>query len=223
VSTAWGVSAIQWWDVEFWNRRVTRSFVAADDNFAYTTFPQSAVRIDPATGAVAGTSDAPRYVVGVEGDHRFELAGTERSANVGLVVVDAARPYRAIWSSSGLRTDGWTRPGVPASIRLYPRPERPPEVARVRVRISAPSTAAARYRLTAATADRAGDVAAGGVVEEVVLVCNEPHTPADIIVIAPASARIEGPPLGPEPEPSRLVGVRIGPVDVGFTGRSCAP
>ena len=222
VSTAWGLSAIRWWDVEFWNRRVTRSFVADDDNFTYTGFPQGVVQIDPSTGVLAGTADAPRYVVGAEGDPRFELAGVQHASNVGLVVMDAVRPYRAVWSSSGLRTDGWTRPRVPASIRVYPRPGRSPEVARVRIQISAPATAAASYRVFAATEDRMGEVAPGGVADEVVLVCAEPRTPADVTVIAPAGARIEGPPLGPEPGPSRLVGVRLGPVDVSFTGRSCA-
>ena len=69
------------------------------------------------SGVVAGTADAPRYVIAAEGDPRFQLAGSEYAANVGLVVLDAVRPYRAVWSSLGLRTDGWTRPGVPATIR----------------------------------------------------------------------------------------------------------
>ena len=221
ISTAWGVSAIQWWDVEFWNRRITRSYVARDGNFTYTTFPQGVFEIDPVSGVVAGTADAPRYVIAAEGDPRFQLAGSEYAANVGLVVLDAVRPYRAVWSSLGLRTDGWTRPGVPATIRVHPRPGLRPEVASVHIRISAPPTAAARYRVSAPTANRVGEVAPGASADEVVLLCAEPSSPVDVSVAPSTSARIEGPPLEPEPGPDRLVGVLIGPVAVRFTGRPC--
>jgi hypothetical protein len=79
-----------------------------------------------------------------------------------------------------------------------------------------------RYRITAATAPRVGEVPPGGTADKVVLVCSEPRRPVDVTIATPAGARIEGPPLGPEPGPSRVVGVRLGPVDVGFIGRPCA-
>jgi len=221
VSTGWGVSAITWWDVEFWNRTITRSYVARDGNFAYTGFPQREIEIDPVSGVLEGTARAPRYVVAVPGDPRFALAGTPHARNVGLVVVAAERPYRAVWSTRGVRTDGWTRPGVPATVRVHPRPGSDPEVARVSVRILAPGADEARYTISAGTLDRSGRLAAGAAIDEVVLACVGPRRPVDVTVAASTSARVAAPRLEPELGLSRLVGVRVGPVSVEATGRGC--
>ena len=216
-------SAIQWWDVEFWNRRITRSYVARDRNFTYTSSPQGVFEIDPGVGSRRNGRRAAVRHRRAGRPSLFQLAGSEYAANVGLVVLDAVRPYRAVWSSLGLRTDGWTRPGVPATIRVHPRPGLRPEVASVHVRISAPPTAAARYRVSAPTANRVGEVAPGASADEVVLLCVEPSSPiVEVASVHPVDGRrIEGPPLEPEPGPDRLVGVLIGPVAVRFTGRPC--
>jgi hypothetical protein len=221
LSTAWGVSAIQWWDVEFWNRTITRSFVASDGNFTYTNFPQRTLEIDPVSGVVPGTSNAPRYVVTTEGDPRFRLSGRRHASNLGLVVLDAERPYRAVWSSRGLHTDGWTRPGVPASIRVHPRPGAGPVVERVHLRLYAPERAAARYRVVADTTDRAGEIAARAAADEIVLVCVTPDRPVDVSITASTSARVPSAPLSPEVGATRLVGVGLGSVAVQPTGRTC--
>jgi hypothetical protein len=221
LSTAWGVSAIQWWDVEFWNRSITRSYVAEDGHFAYTGFPQREIRIDPVTGVLAGTERAPRFVVMAPGDPRFGLAGERRAENVGLRVIDAERPYRAVWSTAGLRTDGWTRPGVPAIVRIHPRPGARPELAQLAIRIAAPESTPAEYRVTAGTASRSGTLEAGTATDEPLLACVGPRSPAVAIVTSPTAASVDGPPLGPDPEPTRLVGVPVGPVEVEWTGRPC--
>jgi hypothetical protein len=221
LSTAWGVSAIQWWDVEFWNRSITRSYVAEDGHFAYTGFPQREIRIDPVTGVLAGTERAPRFVVMAPGDPRFGLAGERRAENVGLRVIDAERPYRAVWSTAGLRTDGWTRPGVPDIVRIHPRPGARPELAQLAIRIAAPESTPAEYRVTAGTASRSGTLEAGTATDEPLLACVGPRSPAVAIVTSPTAASVDGPPLGPDPEPTRLVGVHVGPVEVEWTGRPC--
>ena len=221
ISTAWGLSAIQWWDVEFWNRSVTRSYVARDGNFAYTNFPQRTAEIDRASGVIAGTARAPRYVVVAAGDSRLQLSGRRHAANLGLVLLAVDRPYRAVWSSHGLRTDGWTRPDVPASTRIYPRPGSRSEVERVRVRLSAPDAAGVRYRISADTADRVGTLAPRASSDEVVLVCATPRAPVDVTITTSTSTLIAGAPLSPEAGPSRLVGVRVGPVAVQPTGQPC--
>jgi Dolichyl-phosphate-mannose-protein mannosyltransferase len=221
ISTAWGVSAIQWWDVEFWNRDVTRAYVAPDGNFTYTPFPTRTLDIDPVTGEIEGTADAPAYVVGAPGDPRFGLVGAEHAANAGIRVQAVERPYRAAWSSRGLSTDGWTRPGVAASIRVHAPPGAAPEVSRVRIGLRAPESAEARYRITTETADRTGAIAAAEFTEETVLVCIAGGSPVDVFVRTPTGALAPGPPLMPEPEPHRQVGVLLGPVDVRGTGRPC--
>ena len=161
VSTAWGLSAIQWWDVEFWNRTVTRSYAARDGNFTYTPFPDMTLAIDRASGAIEGTADAPGYVVVAAGDPRFGLEGAEHAVNAAFRILSVERPYRAAWSSAGLQTDGWTTPGRPASIRLYARPGARPEVERVEITLHAPASSDATYRIESETTDRSGAVSAG--------------------------------------------------------------
>jgi hypothetical protein len=171
---------------------------------------------------LAETAGAPPYVVAAAGDTRFGLEGSRLAANVGLVVIDAERPYRAVWSTTGLRTDGWTRPGVPARIRVHARPGARPEVARLSIRILAPESAPAEYRVAAETVVRSGALSAGGATDEVVLLCaGGPGLPALATVSSSAAAPVEGPPLGPDPEPTRLAGVSVGPVVVEWTGRPC--
>jgi hypothetical protein len=221
VSSAWGLSAIQWWDVEFWNNTITRAYGAADGNFSYTPFPLRTLEIHRTTGLIEGTADAPAYVVVVPGDPRFGLAGAAHAASSGLRVIASERPYRAVWSSRGLSTDGWTRPGVPASIRVHaPRGARG-EVSRMRIRLRAPEEDEARYRISTALAERPGAISPAGTAEETVLVCVAPGFPADVAIRTSTSALVPGPPLFPEPEPHRRVGVLVGPVVVERTGRPC--
>ncbi len=221
VSTDWGSSAIRWWDIEFWNRTVTRAYAAPDGNWVYTPFPRRTLEIDPATGVFEGTADAPAYVVVAPGDPRFGLAGQTHAENVGLRVLAVDRPYRATWSSRRLQTDGWTTPGVPASIRVYGRPGAAPDVERVRITVVAPRAGAAAYRVATETAHRSGAVAAGSPSIETVFVCVAPGRPVDVTVTASSSTLAGGPPLGPEPEPPRRVGVGIGAVEVTPTRQPC--
>lgn len=221
LSTAWGLSAIQWWNVEFWNRTITRAFVARDGNFTYANFPLRTISLDPTTGVVAGTARAPAYVVMAPGDSRFGLAGSVHAENAGVVVLAADRPYRAVWSSRGLRTDGWTFPRRRASIRVYGAPKGAPEVHRVTITLRAPPESAAAYRISTETADRPGGVSAGSTAEETVFLCVGPRAPVDVTLGSPTGVLVEAAPLHPEPGPMRRVGVGLGGVAVEPTGRPC--
>ena len=221
VSTDWGLSAIHWWNVEFWNRAITRSYAAPDGNFTYTPFPDRTLEIDRESGAIGGTADAPGYVVVAAGDPRFGLAGAEHAVNAGFRVLSVERPYRAAWSSSGLQTDGWTTPDRPASIRFFARPGARPEVQRAEITLQAPATSDATYRIATETADRSGAIAAGATAEETVFVCARPGTPVDVTLTSPTAALVDGPPLGPVPGPRRRVGVGLGAISVEATGRPC--
>jgi hypothetical protein len=223
VSTAWETSAIRWWDVEFWNRTVTRALGAPDGNFTYTPFPLRKLRIDPVTGAVAGTANAPRYVVASPGDPRFGLAGTRHAENVGLVVLDAERPYRAIWTTTGLTTDGWTRPGKAAIIRIHARPGARPEIDRVRTSLRSPSGADAAYRISTAGVARVGVIPDGESTEVVVDVCATPNAASRVTLTSSTAATMEAARLSPVAGPTRVVGVGVGPITVEPTGRACAP
>lgn len=221
ISTAWGISAILWWDVEFWNHSVTRSYGGRDGNFTYAPFPDERLVPHPVTGVVEGTSDAPAYLVVAPGDPRFGLEGREHAVNVGLRVLAVERPYRAVWSTRGLRTDGWTFPGLPAVIRVHAPPTGTPSVERLRITLRAPDAAEAGYRISGEGGTRAGAVAAGASTEEVVEVCVGPGAPADVTVTSTTAARVDGAPLSPEIGAQRLVGVAVGAVAVEPTRRAC--
>ena len=146
ISTAWDTTAIRWWDVQFWNRRITRDYSAEDGNWSYTPFPRETLEIDWETGEVAGTADAPRYTVSAPYDTRFRLAGSMRAANLGFVVRSVVRPYRAVWATRGLEPDGWTRAGRPATVRVFGGRGERPELVRLLVTVRAPDTAARALR-----------------------------------------------------------------------------
>jgi hypothetical protein len=222
VSTAWDTSAIRWWDVEFWNRSIVDTYVATDGNFSYTSFPRHPLDIDWATGRVAGTTDAPPFVITAPGDPRFGLAGRQHAANFGLVVNAVDRPYRAVWASRGLDTDGWTRPGRPATIRIYNGGDRP-MVIDVAVSLYAPPDAEARYTLAGAGVTRRERLSAGQAKAEAVSACIAARSADDITITASGGDRIDGPALGPEIRTTRTVGVGVGQIAVRPTERSCRP
>jgi hypothetical protein len=114
----WGPNALLWWNTEFWNKDVDRAYVVGD-TWDYAPFPHAELRVDRTTGIVAGTEHAPPYVVAAASDARLQLDGTRVGTNYGLDILQVARPYRALWTSSGLDPDGWTQPGRPARIHVF--------------------------------------------------------------------------------------------------------
>jgi len=216
VSTAWDTTAIRWWDVEFWNRSVTLAYVAGDGNFRYTPFPHRELAIDWATGDVDGTDDAPPFVVAAPGDARFLLVGSDRAVNLGFVVRAVRRPYRALWMTRGLQTDGWTTPGRPATIRVYGGSR--PELVLLRISVRAPALAPATYRLIAPARSRPANLAPGEEKTEEVRVCLPARSAADLIVTSPTSTQIEGVQLSPGVEETRAVGVAVAPISARTLG-----
>ena len=214
VSTAWDTTAIRWWDVEFWNRRVTHAYVAADENFRYTGFPQPSLELDWSTGVAADTDGAPPYVIVAPGDSRFLLAGREQATNLGFVVRQVERPYRALWMSRGLQTDGWTAPGHSATIRVYaPDPDRSGLV-HLRIHLRAPDVSPAEYRLSAAGKARARALEPGETRAETVRLCLAAGSVADVRITSTSSAQITHVQLGPGIEETRAVGVGVGPITI---------
>ncbi len=213
VSTAWDTTAIRWWDVEFWNRRVMHAYVAGDGNFRYTPFPHRELEPDWASGVVEGTEDAPGYVVEAPGDSRFSLAGREQAENLGFVVRSATRPYRALWASRGLQADGWTTPGRPATIRVYGQDRTERVVVRVTVR--APTDAPATYRLGQG---EGSSLAPGEEQRHAVALCLRAGSIVDYPLTSRRSTTIDGVPLGPNVEEVREVGVNVGQVSVDRLG-----
>jgi hypothetical protein len=218
ISTRWDQSAIQWWDAEFWNNSVRSAFVAPDGNWTYTPFPSTGLRLDFATGRFEGTESAPPYVLAAPNDSRFGLAGSQAAAN-GLVVRAVDRPYRAEWATRGLEVDGWTRPGRPATIRVFAAPGQPSRVASVTASLYAHPEASGPvpYRL----GDTRGTAPPGQGAQASASVCLPAGGHADLTLEADMSATIEGPPLGPDPGPPRDVGVQLSGVQVAPGDEPC--
>jgi hypothetical protein len=120
VSTAYFVNQRVWRDYEFWNKSVDRDVQQPDESFLFSgdTFEKLYPRFDPTTGR-SDVSPAP-YVLQANQETRFRVAGTVRAVQPDVMLIDAEEPWRVDWQSSGLYADGWTQPGTPARIRVYP-------------------------------------------------------------------------------------------------------
>lgn len=218
-SPSFGLDAIGWWDVEFWNRTVQGTLVSPDGLYSYAPFPNTVLRANWATGVVPGTEDEPAYVVYALDDSRFRIAGVPHAQNLGLGVIVADRPYRLSWTTRGLDVDGWGRPARPATLRVYAQRSRPERVT-VEVTFGAPQDAA-RYRIRAGDVRAEGEVPSGSSRTAALELCVPGGSAADVEITSESAATIPGPPLSNEPAPSRRVGARLGPITVTHTGRSC--
>jgi hypothetical protein len=118
VAQDWFPSAVTWWNLEFWNARVTRAYIVGGW-FYYTPdpFPRPTLRVDFATGRIEG--DAPDYLARTTVDSRFRPVGPTVGVAPDMEVVRVERPARAAWATRGLAPDGWTRRGIPAVLRVY--------------------------------------------------------------------------------------------------------
>ncbi len=118
VAQDWFPSAVAWWNVEFWNARVTHAYIVGGW-FYYTPdpFPHPTLRVDFATGALKG--DPAPYLVRTTVDTRFRPVGATVGVAPDMEVVRLESPARAAWATRGLAPDGWTRRGIPAVLRVY--------------------------------------------------------------------------------------------------------
>jgi hypothetical protein len=204
VSTAWDTTAIRWWDVELWNRRAARAFLDTEAHFGYTPFPHETVAIDWGSGAVRGIGDGPGYVVLAPRDPRFQLAGRMVAENVGLVVRTVEQPPRALWATTGLEPDGWTRPRDPARVRFY-------GPGRAMVTVRAPDDSTAQYRIAVGHDVRTGELGPGTERREQFVLCG---ARSDVVLSGTSRARIPEVQLSPTVEGTRRVGVLVGPISV---------
>jgi hypothetical protein len=122
VSTAFFVNQQVWRDYEFWNKSIVRNVQYSGRYvFRYTsdTFPKVFPRFDPRTGL--SDVSLTRYVLHANQESRFRISG-ETLAQADARLIDAGETWRTDWLSFGLYDDGWTRPGVPAQVRVFAAP-----------------------------------------------------------------------------------------------------
>jgi hypothetical protein len=107
-----------WWEAEYWNRHVDRELqVAGGEEF--TPFPVLQMSIDDASGRLIGEQPS-NYLVVATGETRFGLAAARTVAvKPPLRLVRVQRPYRLLWATRGLTSDGWLLPGEPVTIRVF--------------------------------------------------------------------------------------------------------
>ncbi len=211
----WALSAIFWWDVEFWNRTVDRAYVVGN-TWEYAPFPHEQLEIDPQTGAVH-TQSIRQFAIVATSDARFRLAGPRVAQNLGVEILQPEQPWRVEWLSMGLDADGWTRAGRTASFRVFPKPGLGVERVRVTVHLSAPRGQPLAYRF--AGKDRALD--AGGARTEQADVCVAPPGYAPLELSPTRTARIVGLPIGPLVTTTREVGPHVTSVAVLHTAQPC--
>jgi hypothetical protein len=108
-----------WWDMEFWNRSVTRgAYVHNEFAEIQTTFSKLPLTFNAATG-VADISPT-RYLAQSGRDSRFRMRGPQVSLTRDVLLIDAGRHWRADWLTQGIDNDGFTFPGRRGTIRVYP-------------------------------------------------------------------------------------------------------
>ena len=184
-------SAAWWWDLEFWNVSVVRG-AYPHDAFAeiQSTFPKLDLRFDPRTGRASASPT--RYVAQSQRESRFAVHGPVVSLTRDVLLIDAGRRWRADWLTFGLDPDGWTKPHVPAVLRVFAAPGQTHAVTRsATVVFQAPNVDAPVHIVSEGGGS---DVVApaNGTVERQVSVCVPPHGFGDVRFTADRSAPIYG-------------------------------
>jgi hypothetical protein len=182
-----------WWDLEFWNRSVTREggTPGVFEGTPPGTFPKIALSFDPTTGRA--NVDFDSYVTQAVGDARFHIAGRQLSVQRDATMVFPERPWRADWVTRGLYVDGWTVPGRTARIRVFARPRRTtPELRSLTVSMRAPDGVQSRSVHFVSDVGEATVSVVPGTVLQQVTVCVPPGRPADVRINAAGSSPISG-------------------------------
>jgi hypothetical protein len=137
-----------WWDVEFWNKSVDRTFELAPHR-SYTPFPELGLRVNPQTGALLPSSGGvPERLVLASTDVRF--APVARSTTVSpsgdVTLYELERPARAAWSTDAYRIDGSFPAARGTELTLYPSGRR--AARRIEVLLDRGGGSVGEYRIT---------------------------------------------------------------------------
>jgi hypothetical protein len=199
-----------WQDVEFWNKRITRSY-RFQQAPAYSPLPAEQLALDPTTGALR-TARPARFLVLAGHEARIGPAGrlVTGSPDGRFVLVDAGGALRAQWATLGLGEFGAVAPDRETTLRLYADP-RAATAQQRRLRLTLadlPGTSAQQsYALSAPPAQARGRILPGKSRRHTLAVC-VPHA-------GYADLSIE-----PRGEPA---GLRLADVEVVGRSRGCSP
>ncbi len=186
-------SVAYWWDLEFWNRSAARA-AHYPEQYEWTpsTFPRLYLDFDPRTGK-AGASPT-RYVIQSDKESRFRISGDSVSHNRDVLLIEAEQPWRTDWLTSGLYDDGWTKPGVPATVRVFGAPGQRRAVVRwLSLGVRAPPGIERRRVEVASNLEHWRDrTTFGSTLFRTVKVCVPPDGFASVGIRSPSRSRIYG-------------------------------
>ncbi len=119
-----------WWEAEFWNRSVGRSYIHSGSQ-DWTPYAQQAMKLRPGSSQLRVSGAQAPYLVVANGNVRFAPAGTVVARTRDLRLIRAKRPYRVAWATSGITELGQLPPGGPAVLSVYGRDSGPSRRAQV--------------------------------------------------------------------------------------------
>ena len=194
VSSDWFVNEKAWVDFEYFNKSIVRDArIAGLDPFDYNGFwfPKLDLQFDRNTGTIV--QSPTRWVAESVNETRFRIVGPAKFNNSNVELIDAGEHWQLEWLSSGLYDDGWTRPGIPARIRLYPTPGQ--QTARIRTvtfTLRAPADVAQRSATLTARGKTTRIVLTPSSTNGVVQACVPAHGYAEILLNVTGSSTIPG-------------------------------
>jgi hypothetical protein len=187
-------SVAYWWDIEFWNKSVDRAAYYPGEYLGTpSTFAATGLQFDPATGA-ANASPTPLVLQSVK-ESRFRISGDIQTLTRDTLLINGGESWHADWLSFGLYDDGWTKPGVVASVRIFPRrDQREPLRRSLVLHVVAPASGPARSLvLTSNIARTAGRVsAADGTVVQTISLCQPAHGYTEVQLEVGGKSQIYG-------------------------------
>jgi hypothetical protein len=193
VSSDWFVNYRVWRDYQYWNESIDRNVELPPGTFTWSSFwfPKVGLRFDPTTGRA--NVDLTRYVLGAQQETRFRISGKQIASNGGLMLIDADRPWRTDWRSSGLYDDGWTRPGTTVRVRVFALPDQRGRVLRtITFGIRAPDGVASRSFELASNESVVRGSASADTVFQGIGVCVPPHRYAEVSLRVTGSSPVPG-------------------------------
>src|SRR4051794_8018540 len=153
-------STALWWDISFWNKSIDRMLTLNEGSAFGQGFHQT-FSVDPQTGRVPAL-DRYQYVVRYANDTRFGLRGSRTVANAGaILVLTAARPYRADWLFEGPDPDAaLVPPGNSGRVRAFAAG--PGKAGRVAVTLAATGTEPVPVTVASGRRRRRAEIPGGG-------------------------------------------------------------
>ncbi len=172
-----------WWDAEFWNESVVDEFHAGAGSAAPEPWTEE---FDPRTGRMFRPGET-KYVLIHKSDVRFGIAATQVLYERDAYVMETEQPWRAAWVTDGIYGDGWTRPHIPAVIKVFADPgQRTPVRRFLTLSITQPHPLEERPVTIESNLERwAGAIAPGGVIDRLTTVCVPPGGHATVEVETP--------------------------------------